>query len=230
MKKIKIMTPENIEVEYTLAGLGSRTAAAFVDGLIQLVIIGFLALALFLIAKYSPELWGDYYGWIIGISIIILTLIIYGYFIVMELTTNGQTLGKKLLKLRTIRNNGQPVTIKHSAIRNLFKIFVDLAGVGIVVMFFNKEYKRVGDLAASTIVVAEDKKEAPVTLENLLKSSSNVDYYLSDEEQQLLRDYYNRKANLRNYAELREELKAHFRKKFETLRVLEQYERFLDEL
>lgn len=229
MKKIKITTPENIEVEYTLAGVGSRTAAAFIDTLVQGALLLVLGISLLLIARNAPVFWNDFYGWILGISLIIFALISYGYYIAMELTTNGQTLGKKVLKLRTIRNNGQSITLKHSAIRNLFKMFIDIFGIGPVFMFFNKEYKRVGDFAASTIVVSEDKKEAPITLENLMRNN-NMDYYLTKEESQLLRDYYNRKGNLLNYEELTEELKDHFRNRFNSLGVLEEYKDFVDRM
>lgn len=229
MKKVKITTPENIEVEYALAGLGSRTAAAFIDSLIQIVMLLILGVSLLLMAQNAPDFWETYYGWIIGIALIIFALISYGYYIAMELTTNGQTLGKKVLRLRTIRNNGQSITLKHSAIRNLFKMFIDIFGVGPVFMFFNKEYKRVGDLAASTIVVAEDQKEAPITLEHLMRNNS-IDYYISKEESQILRDYYNRKGKLESYEDLRNELKNHFTKKFQELGILEEQKSFIDSL
>lgn len=230
MKKIRIMTPENIEVEYNLASLGSRTAAALVDTLIQGIILLLIGIAVFLIAWYSTNFWDEYYGWIIGISLIIFALINYGYYIAMELTMNGQTLGKKLLKLRVIRNNGQSLALKHSLIRNLFRVFVDVFGVGIVLMFFSKQHKRVGDYVASTIVVAEESKEAPITLDTLMKSSNSFEYYLSKEEQDILRDFYNRKDKMENYNELQEELKNHFTKKFEKLGTLGDYQNFINQL
>lgn len=230
MKKIKITTPENIEVEYNLAGLGSRTAAAIIDTLIQLLFMILLGIGLYLIARYSHDFWNKYYGWIIGIAIIIFALISYGYFILMELSSNGQTLGKKVLKIRTIKNNGQPIAIKESAVRNLFRVFIDVFGIGVVFMFFSKEYKRLGDYAASTIVVVENERQVPVTLENLTRKSEYYDYYLSKEEQDILRDYYNRKAEMEDYSNIREELKAYFTKKFEDLKVLDEFQNFINEL
>lgn len=229
MKKIKITTPENIEVEYTLAGVGSRAAAAFIDSLVQFAALLILGISILLIARNAPAFWDNYYGWIIGIAIIVFAVIGYGYYIAMELTTNGQTLGKKVLKLRAIRNNGQSITLKHSAIRNLFKMFIDILGIGPVLMFFNKEYKRVGDLAASTIVVSEDRKQAPVTLENLMRNT-NMEYYFSKEENQLLRDYYNRKESFTNCDELERDLKEYFKKKFENLGIYEECKEFIDQI
>jgi uncharacterized RDD family membrane protein YckC len=180
MKKINIITPENIEVEYKLADLTSRTGAAAIDMLIQGLLLVILGIGVFLIVYFSPEFWENYYGWIIGIALIIFAIISYGYFIAMELTMNGQTLGKKILKLRTIRKNGEPITLKHSAIRNLFRVFIDVFGLGVVFIFFSKEHKRLGDYAASTIVVLEENKTSPITLESLQNNNDYINYYLSE--------------------------------------------------
>ncbi len=230
MRKINIITPENIEVEYKLADLTSRTGAAAIDMLIQGLLLVILGIGVFLIVYFSPEFWESYYGWIIGIVLIIFTIISYGYFIAMELTMNGQTLGKKILKLRTIRKNGEPITLKHSAIRNLFRVFIDVFGLGVVFIFFSKEHKRLGDYAASTIVVLEENKTSPITLESLQNNNDYINYYLSEEEQDILREYLKRKNNLENFEELRQELKLHFSKKFEALGKLSEYESFLREL
>jgi uncharacterized RDD family membrane protein YckC len=230
MKRIRITTPENIEVEYALADIGSRTAAALIDSMIQGVGMLLIGIAILLIRNYSSQFWSDYYGWIIGISILLCAVIIYGYYIGMELSMNGKTLGKKVLKIRTIRGNGQPLTLKHSAIRNLFRVFIDMFGVGVVLIFFSNQRKRLGDMAASTIVVIEENKTRPVTLESLESTNENFRYYISKEEFELLRDYIERKNTMEDYSELREEMKLHFTKKFETLEILEDWKKFIDQL
>ncbi|MBC8060683.1 MAG: RDD family protein [Clostridiaceae bacterium] len=230
MKKMKITTPENIEVEYVLAEIASRVAAAVIDTVIQGVLILPLAIGILLIFSFADDFWVNYNGWIIGGSLIILILIVYGYYIVMELSMNGQTIGKKALKLRTIRKNGQSLTLKHSAIRNLFRLFIDMYGIGVVLIFFSKERKRVGDYLASTIVVVEINKTRPITLENLQKVNENFSYYMSKEESGLLRDYYERKNNMEDYSYLRQELKIHFTNKFEALGILKEWQSFINEL
>ncbi len=230
MKKIKITTPENIEVEYTLADAASRAGAALIDTAAQSLIYIILLITILLIKHFSIEFYEQYYGWIIGIAIIISMLISYGYFIYMELNMNGQTFGKKVLKLRTIRDNGQPLTLKHSAIRNLFRLFIDMFGVGVVLMFFSKKHKRLGDFAASTIVVIEENKNRPITLERLEKNNENFSYYISKEENELLREYFERKNNMDDCSEIREELRAHFTKKFKKLGILNEWENFIDSL
>lgn len=230
MRKIKITTPENIEVEYTLADLASRTAAALLDMAIQSIFVILLLLADYLIFVFSPDFWSVYYGWIIGISLLLYGVINYSYFIVMELTMNGRTIGKKVMKLRTIRNNGQPLTLKHSAIRNLLRIFIDMFGVGPVLILFTKDHKRLGDMAASTIVVLEEEKTPPVTLESLQKINEHFSYYLSEEEYELLRDYFSRREKMEDCSELKGELRDYFREKFEKLEILNEWESFIKEL
>ena len=230
MKKIKITTPENIEVEYLLADVASRGAAAVIDMLIQGILILPLIIGILLIAFFASDFWASYYGWIIGISLLILIIIVYGYFIIMELSSNGQTIGKKVLKLRTIRKNGQSITLKHSAIRNLFRIFVDMYGIGVVLIFSSKEHNRVGDYLASTIVIAEENKTRPVTLESLEKVDTNFGYYMSKEESELLREYYERKNSMENYLELQQELKLHFTNKFQKLEILSEWQNFIKEI
>lgn len=216
MQIIKITTPENIEVEYTLAGLGSRTGAALIDMIIQGVLLLILGIALLLIGYFSPNFWEEYNGWIIGGTLLVFALISYGYFIAMELSMNGMTLGKKVFKIRTIRNNGQPITLKHSALRNLFRVFLDIFGVGVVLIFFTKQHKRLGDFVASTIVVSEENKARPITLEGLEKINENYRYLMSSEEYEILRDYAARKNSIEDCDCLKEQLKTYFKKKFES--------------
>lgn len=230
MNKIKITTPENIEIEYTLADIGSRSAAAIIDSVIQCLLILILLIGMAIIEYFSPNFWEKNYGWIVGISLLIYGLITYGYFICMELSSNGQTIGKKVLRLRAIRNNGQSLTLKHSAIRSLFRVFIDILGIGAIMIFFTSEHRRLGDYAASTIVISEASEEMPITLEELQKSNENFSYYISKEEQELLRDYFQRKYEMDNYEQLREELKLHFTKKFDTNGNLEGFKEFLDKI
>lgn len=230
MEKIKITTPENIEVEYTLAGLGSRTGAALIDTLIQNVMILILVISVLIIGYFSPGFWEEHYGWIIGGIILVYALISFGYFIAMELSMNGMTPGKKVFKIRTIRNNGQPITLKHSALRNLFRVFIDVFGVGVVLIFFTKQHKRIGDFVASTIVVSEENKTRPITLEGLQKINEYYRYLMTDEEHEIIRDYVQRKSSMEDCDYIKEEIKAHFRKKFDKQVSSNEWDEFIDGL
>ncbi|SKC47163.1 RDD family protein [Maledivibacter halophilus] len=231
MNKIKITTPENIEIEYKLAGLGSRAAAAVIDFFIQGAAILIILITLIAFEINPLDLYEENGGWVIGVAIIIIWIIAYGYFIIFEMSMNGMTPGKKLFKLRTIRNNGQPITIKHSIIRNLFRIIIDYYGVGVVLMFFTKEYKRVGDLLASTIVVVEEKKDMPDIIDLKNKKANNYRYIITKEEYRLLKKYFYRKEALgENTETLKRELGEYFTEKLKVTKYEREYDIFLNEL
>lgn len=230
MKKIKITTPENIDIEYTLADLGSRTAASIIDMTVQGLLLIIMFVAILVLVYFAPDFWEKYYGWVTAAAIFIFALISYGYYILMELSMNGQTLGKKVLKLRAIRRNGEPVTLQHSALRNLFRVFIDMLGIGIIMMFFTKEHRRLGDYAASTIVILEANKERPVTLESLNKVNELFNYHITREEEEILRIYMERKGKMKDYSKLQQELKLYFTNKFEKSGVFSEYKAFIDKI
>ncbi len=100
--------------------------------------------------------------------IVALFLIFAGYFIFFEWLWNGQTPGKKLLKLRVIREDGRPITLWEAMARNLLRIFDAVPGlvlpiysVGLIAIFVNRRDQRIGDLFAGTVVVRERGDEAP---------------------------------------------------------------------
>ena len=229
MKTVKITTPENIEIKYRLAGLGSRGAAAVVDLLIQASVILVIILTLLALQINPKDLIEEYSGWVIGGIIILIWLIVYGYFIIFEMVMNGRTPGKKLFNLRTIRSNGQPITIKHSIIRNLFRVIIDSYGIGIILMFLSSKHKRVGDYVGSTIVIAEEKKDAPVVIG--VDQSKKYKYSITKKEYQLLKDYYKRKDSLEETRDkLEKELGEYFTKRLEVLKNEKEYGTFLDEI
>lgn len=214
MKKIKITTPENIEVEYCLADVASRTAAMVIDYLIQVIGLFVLIMINLTVLLASPDFWSDNYGWFIGISLILISLINYGYFVFYEVKMNGMTIGKKKMQIRVIRENGQPITLTHSALRNFFKVFIDNLGIGVIMIFFSKKRKRLGDIVASTIVVVEESSSKPISLEALEKMDDNLSYYLTKEEYELVKEYFERKVYITDLEPLRQELRLYFTQKF----------------
>lgn len=214
MKTIKITTPENIEVEYTLAALGSRTAAAAIDSLIQLALMGIIIITILLLGLTLEELYDKYTSWAVAISLLLVFIINYGYFIIFEMTMNGKTPGKKLFGIRTIRANGQPIAFKQSIIRNLFRVIVDIYGVGIALIFFTNHHKRLGDYLASTIVVLEEKREEIYNI-RLERERTNYKYSLTQEEYQLLKDYFRRRDSIREgVSRIEQELGEYFVEKY----------------
>jgi uncharacterized RDD family membrane protein YckC len=85
-------------------------------------------------------------------------VIIFGYFWISEALFSGQTLGKRAFRLRAVGDRGEPLTWMQAGIRNVVRIVDFLPygyGVGVIVLFANGRGKRLGDLAAGTVVVKD---------------------------------------------------------------------------
>jgi len=153
--QITISTPEGVDVEITLAGLGSRAIA----GLLDLTIEVGLLLGLFLVFGVTTS---DPNGIVVAIFVIGAFLVMFGYFLLFEVLNHGRTPGKAAAGLRVMRTDGGPVTFVPSAVRNLLRI-VDgwdlltliLCPIGIVAVIVTNENQRLGDLAGGTIVARE---------------------------------------------------------------------------
>ncbi len=164
---LAIQTPENVAFGYQVAGIGSRFMASLLDTLLIVVlqIVGVVVMALIISAlKEAPP---QLYAWIIAIFGIVLALFYGGYYVFFEMLWNGQSPGKRWVGLRVIRTNGTPITLSEALIRNLVRIvdFLPAAyGVGVVTMFIDKRSRRLGDLAAGTLVVQD---RAPITIQEL---------------------------------------------------------------
>ena len=161
-EKIGIKTPEYVSLQFQLAGLGSRTAAFIIDQLILTLINIAILIVVFVVLVGGPNL-AFYFATevesvTLAITIIVLFLINWGYFFVYEYFSGGRTLGKKIIGIRVIQENGHSITLLSSFIRNLLRIIDMLPAnyfLGILMVFFHSRHKRVGDLVAGTIVVHE---------------------------------------------------------------------------
>jgi uncharacterized RDD family membrane protein YckC len=200
-------TPENIHVEFEIAGLGSRFCAMLIDTIWISLAVAAIVLVFVLFASETTN-WIDaqrrhWAGWIVAtLLIVIVALIFDGYFILFELVMGGQTPGKKSMKIRVVRDDGTPVGANEVLIRNLIRIVDFLPSgyaLGAIVMFPSPLAKRLGDIAAGTIVVKEgaldyraraDKNDDPVPT----ITSSNAE--LTAEERRLVTGFLRRRLEL----------------------------------
>lgn len=153
-----VATPENVNFGYAMAGLGSRFMAALVDSLLVLLLQVLVVVLIFVIAIRDLRSSTGLLSWASLALVLISFVLFWGYYIFFELIWNGQTPGKRWVGLRVLRANGQPITIVEVLIRNLVRLvdFMPAAyGVGIVSMFIDARSRRLGDLAAGTMVVWE---------------------------------------------------------------------------
>lgn len=151
-----VSTPERVAFQYEVAGIGSRFLAQFIDVLIIFVIQ--------LVITVGASALGGIFNSIqvFGLVELILTFVlIAGYFLISEAAWNGQTLGKRYVRLRAVGDHGEPLTIGQAAIRNLVRVVDFLPAfyaIGIVTMFSNSRAKRLGDFAAGTLVVRDRER------------------------------------------------------------------------
>ena len=163
--QLNIETPELVSIELPLAGIGSRFIAILVDSLIlgaALIILIFLAAfilpALSLLGPKSAS-WG------LGIFLLILFLLFWGYFALFEAFNNGRTPGKRVARIRVIHQSGRGINFVEALARNLVRIIDYMPGfygVGIAAMFMSRQSQRLGDMVAGTLVVREREVEAPM--------------------------------------------------------------------
>jgi uncharacterized RDD family membrane protein YckC len=152
-------TPEGIVLELHPAGLAPRFYAFLLDWIIRLVTIYGVALVS---------------GWLGGVGAAFWFILIFAlewfYPIVFELGRAGATPGKRLFGLKVVMDNGLPITPAAAFARNLLRVadFLPFAyGIALVCMLLRRDCKRLGDLAAATLVVHEPHPAARVTLEKV---------------------------------------------------------------
>src|SRR5829696_3782980 len=149
--RMRISTPEGVDVELTLAGIGSRFIAALFDFAIEFAVI--LA-AGFLLGVVG----GDGSGWANAAFAIIFFLVFFVYDVLFEVRSRGRTPGKRWTGLRVVRTGGRPVTFVPSCVRNVMRlvdILPALYAIGMLSIFVTARNQRLGDLAAGTMIVRE---------------------------------------------------------------------------
>jgi uncharacterized RDD family membrane protein YckC len=160
--EFRIETPESVSFGYDVAGIGSRFMAAMVDSLLIVIMQVLVLLVTLAVLSASPDdlFSGELGVWIAAALGLLAFALFWGYYLFFEMVWNGQSPGKRWVGLRVIKDTGAPISLVDSAIRNLVRLIDFLPayyGVGVIVMFFNDQARRLGDYAAGTLVVRERK-------------------------------------------------------------------------
>jgi uncharacterized RDD family membrane protein YckC len=220
-----VHSPERYRLDLPLAGPTSRILAYAID---YAAILGLEILTLAMLLALSP-LAGRVEEWLeefraalgadpdalmesnlilvaIGFVIVVQVAIEWGYFIFLEMTTGGRSLGKVLLKLRVVGDGGHPLGFGQSIARNLLRAVDVLPGyyaVGLIAMTASSDGKRLGDLAAGTLVVRLDRGTPAASLDfEAIPDSARFRFdhaqvaRLGRDEQRLLRQTLRRVSQL----------------------------------
>ncbi|HEV2180738.1 MAG TPA: stage II sporulation protein M [Gemmatimonadaceae bacterium] len=205
-QQVDVETPEQVVLSYTLAGIGARAVAAIVDAIALSLIIYAVLVSMSLLVKLAPsgsKLTPEASStFAIAIVILVIFGLEMGYYVLFEALWDGQTPGKRLLRIRVVQDGGYSVSFGASAVRNIARI-VDgqpgfLYGVGVIAAALNKSGKRLGDMMAGTFVVQERVEHAPVVAAVAPSSDSAAPAIasLSASEYELLERFLSRAPSL----------------------------------
>jgi uncharacterized RDD family membrane protein YckC len=168
-RRVKFRTPESIELEFTLAGIGNRTWALLIDYHVLGLTIAVFILVWTMIWSQLGEFWISIFGeqtpqWMLAIAFFALFAIYSGYFVFFEALWQGQTPGKRIAKIRVIRDDGKPVGLPQATLRALLRPVDELLFMGVFLIMLNRKEKRLGDLVAGTIVIQNQLPIASTTI------------------------------------------------------------------
>jgi uncharacterized RDD family membrane protein YckC len=209
--QFKLETPESVELEFTLAGIGNRIYAFVIDSIVLGSILIFLlvtgALTFFAISDIFnllgvPE---NQIGlWIFAIQFLIIFVTYVGYFVFFETVWQGKTPGKRFVKTRVIQDNGRPIKLQQATLRALLRPIDDILFLGIFFIVFGKREKRIGDWVAGTIVIQEEQASAAADfpLSEAAQNLANKLQIEADISRLLPEDF----ATIRGYLQRREQM------------------------
>jgi uncharacterized RDD family membrane protein YckC len=157
-----LVSGEGVELDVRTAGVGSRVLALMLDILLQFALyLLLLAAVTVFVSSVGPA--ADR-ALLEGLSIVTAVVVLVGYPTTLETIAGGRTVGKLALGLRVVRDDGGPIRFRHALTRSLVGVAVEWPGlvfpvltwiVSLATMLANPRGKRLGDLAAGTIVVHE---------------------------------------------------------------------------
>ncbi|MBN4000463.1 RDD family protein [Nostoc sp. LPT] len=169
--RITFQTPESVELEFTLAGIGNRALALLID----YTVLG-VTLLLFVLtwSVFSTQLLNfvEYFFtnlpsldiWLLAIFFIIAFAIYIGYFVFFETLWFGETPGKRFAKIRVVRDDGRLIGLQQATLRALLRPFDETLFIGAFLIMLGSREKRLGDLAAGTIVIQAQTPTASARL------------------------------------------------------------------
>ncbi|MHC8307034.1 RDD family protein [Pseudomonas sp. PB3P13] len=184
--RYQVETPEGIDLPLRAAGLVVRALAFCIDLAVRGLILGVLFAALAFLGKLGA-----------GLGSILLFVVSWWYMVLFEVLNQGRSPGKHWMGLRVVQDDGTPIGWSASLVRNLLR-FVDLLPfgyfLGAISCLHNASFKRLGDLAAGTLVIY---RECPLTRPQLPEAEPRrAAVTLTLNEQRAILDFAERQSEL----------------------------------
>ncbi|GAA1608084.1 MULTISPECIES: RDD family protein [Kribbella] len=198
----QLVTGEAVVLQVRIARMPTRALACAIDVLLQGIVL------VVLVGLLAGFLFGTRTSEALAVALIFVTvlLVLIGYRVVMETLTRGRTIGKMVLGLKVVRDDGSSIRFRHALVRTLMWLFVDFApwfaaSPGIVASLMNRQGKRIGDMVAGTVVIRE--RQQPMASPPLFVPGPLVQWAqslelsrLSDDLANTARDYLARYTEL----------------------------------
>ncbi|MDB9527048.1 RDD family protein [Oscillatoria sp. CS-180] len=172
-KTITIRTPESVELEFTLAGVGNRALALLIDYVLVFLLLSLVSFLASFLSEQLVALFAALGGgadavdlWLVALALVLSASIYWGYFVGFEAWWQGQTPGKRITKIRVINDTGKPEGVFQATLRSLLRPVDDILFIGFFCILFGQQEKRIGDWLAGTLVVQSEQAvgDAKVTV------------------------------------------------------------------
>jgi uncharacterized RDD family membrane protein YckC len=210
--RVTLRTPESVELEFTLAGIGNRALALTIDYVIWaialIVVLICWALISTQVAIFQERGWQQ---WATAIAFLLGFIVYVGYFVYFETLWQGQTPGKRRTKIRVICDDGKPAGLQQAALRALLRPVDDLFSIGAWCIILGPREKRLGDWLAGTLVIQEEQLVAAANfpiesraqaIADRLLTNTNMAALLPDDFA-VIREYLQRRNALATNAKLK---------------------------
>jgi uncharacterized RDD family membrane protein YckC len=171
--RLAVLTPENVEFEFEPAGVAERAMAWAIDAAISFGALLLCAIVVVPFGLVSP-------GLASAIFIVAVFALQWWYGALFEHFWGGRTPGKSLLRLRVIDARGLRITFAQAVVRNLLRVVDILPGfylVGAIAALVDPSMRRLGDMAAGTVVIRERRVPAPT---EVVPASARYNTFLDD--------------------------------------------------
>ncbi len=188
MSELQINTTQNVKINFTASGVGERLLAFFIDMLIK---IGYITLLNTAVGAFQDmDQWSQ-----IGINTLLGLPVVF-YTLILEALLEGQTIGKKIMKIKVVKIDGYQASLSDYVVRWFFRIVdIYVFGLGFFVILFSKRSQRLGDMAAGTsVILLKDKVNISHTILEDLQEDYEPTYpaviKLSDNDARIIKDTF----------------------------------------
>jgi len=208
MSNFDILTSQNVALNYDVAGVGNRIAAAGID----YIFVGIWAILVSILVQSSLHITNPF------VLALFYSPLVY-YQLVMEIFFNGQSAGKMIMKIRVMKTDGSSPSVGAYLLRWIFRlvdITLSMGSIAIILIAFTEKAQRLGDLTAGTTVI---RLKAKTRLRELVPVQSLINYQpvyhevvaLSDQDIRLLKKVLF-KPSARQDPWLADKMAAHIKK------------------